>query len=108
MIPMIITALMFIYGLSFLSKGFINVGVSVRYKAFSAYYVLFLPYLNTTQALLNSLLINIIVSASIVATVNFFCSSNHLVISSDILFFLNALILVLYSNLKIAETHPAR
>lgn len=109
MIIMIIAVLVTLYCLNLLSGGFIKIGASGCGKAFSAYYVLFIPYLTAVQALNEKFYQNIvIVSSGIDSILNFFCSSNHLVILSDILFFLSALILVLFNNIKIAKPHPAR
>lgn len=104
----LITLLSLIFGSLVLIFGSIRREVSGRFEYLSKYPILFLLYRKEIEALAGFLLFKIAISAYVVAIHSIFRSSNHFIISMDILFLFSIMMLILYHILKIAETSPER
>jgi hypothetical protein len=91
-----------------LTTGFNSIGVAGRYKALSACPVLFLLYSKEIEAQSEFLFFSMLISVLLIPVFSFISSSNHFIISLDIIYFFSLLILVLYHTFKIAQTPPER
>lgn len=103
MITTLIAILILSYGFIVLTTGFAGIRVWDANKALPACAILLLIFLANTQVQNNFILLKMIISAWIVSIYNFFISSNHLVISLDIIVLLSILLLILHHTFKMAK-----
>jgi hypothetical protein len=97
-----------IFGSLLLTAGFNNTGVAGRNKALSACPILFHLYSKEIEDKSSFLFFSMLIGVLLIPVFSFISSSNHFIISLDIIYFFSLLILVLYHTFKIAQTPPER
>jgi hypothetical protein len=89
--------------LGLMSRQFMNPG-----KALFLHHIFIIPDVLYKDGIYNALLLKLLQSLCAVSLCCFFSSSNHFVITLDIIISLCMLIPIRYQNLKIIKTLPAR
>lgn len=108
MITTIIGVLIMSYGFIVLTSGFAGIRVWAASKALPAWAILLLIFLANTQLQDNIFMLKMLIGACVVSVYNFFTSSNHLMISLDIIVLLSILLLILHHKFKMDQTSPVR
>lgn len=90
------------------TTGFNRIGAAGRYKVLSVCPILFLLYSKEIEAQSSFLFFSMLMSVSQIFVFSFISSSNHFVISLEIIYYFSLMILVLYHTFKIAQTSPGR
>lgn len=111
MIPALVSILTFICGLTVLAVGFVNISMMHPKKALmsdSLLHALYLLYMERVRVPYGLFLTLLQLSACLALFYSFFSSSNHFILSLDILFFFSALLLILFHALKLTEIPSAR
>ncbi len=90
------------------AAGFVAKGLSNPGKVFLFYPLFCFSDIIKADGFYNYLLIKIFLSIYIFSVCCFFSSSNHFIISLDIIFMFSLLIPVMYNNLKISKSLNAR
>ena len=92
-----------IYGIFFLTTAFGSNGMSGLNKSLSSCPILFLLYSKEIEAKSSFLFFNMLISVSIISICFFIGSSNHFIISLDITYFLNLMMLIFYHTFKLLK-----
>ena len=98
-VPLILTL---IGGILLLIIAFGSFGMTGLNKALSCP-ILFLLYSKEIEAKSSFLFFNMLISVSIILICSFIGSSNHFIISLDILYFLSLMMLIFYHTFKLSK-----
>lgn len=101
----IITILMAIYTGKKLVDTFTDIRYSPINRALMPCAILFLLSLVSTAILYNYLSVKRLLDEAVISIDSFFHSSNHLIISLDIIFFYSMMMLILYQTFKLSKLH---
>lgn len=92
-----------IYGFFLLLIVFGSNGMLGLNKTLSSCPVLFLLYSKDIEAKSNFLFFSMLICVSIISICSFIGSSNHFIISPDILYFLSLMMLIFYHTFKLSK-----
>lgn len=104
LITMAAVLMTYTYGVPVLTAGLINTPGSVL---FSCPYLIFINK-EALRALQRCLLFNIQIMAAAILIIGCFRSANHFLLSPDIIYYFNSLILILFHTLKLIKTPSDR
>ncbi len=99
----LVSILSIIYVLKIISVSFVRDGLYVFNKDLPAYSILFILSFISTHVIYNFLLLKASLKESIISIYSFSKSSNHFIISLDIIFLFTILIIIFYHTFKITR-----
>lgn len=110
MVSALISLIIFIWGLAAFAAGFVNLSLMHPGKAFipgSLLHALYIPYIEKAREPYSLLLTLLRLGACLAFFCRFANTSNHFILSLDILFFLSAMLLIFYHALKLTRIPSA-